>query len=227
MNENKIVDIENIEGKAAFAAGKPTYKTIKDENGAIIDYQDVKIEGYANTFQVDRKNDQSIPGCFLEGLPEYKNNPILFYDHDYARGGVGKATSAYEDQKGLKVKAELSNAPDVKDLRFKVVEGVIQMFSIGGIYTTKKVGKRRILKKIELFEISLVNLPMNTASKFVVKSAEGLSQKQVVESEIQNADSQSCLNGTVAEDRCDDSDKLNVEDKNLYIVIDGIRKKIV
>lgn len=165
------------DGNFSIKADKPSYREIKDDHGRVIDYQDVRIEGYANTFNLDRGGDQVIPGAFVEKLQEFLSNPILLVDHvrdtDFAAGVV---KTAYEDSTGLKVTAVLSNAPGdkMRDIRFKVVEGVLRTFSIGGRFFGKMVNvtpedSRFMINKIELREISIVTVPMNKESLFEVK----------------------------------------------------------
>lgn len=155
---------------------KPSYKVITDKDGNIIDYQDVKIEGYANTFTIDRGGDQVVPGAFTGTLEEYMTNPILLIDHvREANFAAGRVTVAYEDEIGLKVMATLSNSPSEKmrDLRFKVAEGVIKTFSIGGRFTGKATQEVFYITKVDLREISIVTVPMNAPSVFAVKSERG------------------------------------------------------
>jgi HK97 family phage prohead protease len=184
--DGKMFMLSSLETKEE----KKTYRTVLDEKGNVIDYLDVRIEGYANTFNLDRGDEQVIPGAFAEHLEEYLSNAVLQADHD--RGtyfNSGQVTSAYEDNTGLKISALLSNSPSerMKDLRFKVVEGSVKTLSIGGRFHGKVVnsGEKTIvfLHKIELREISVVTVPMNKESMFEVKedSASQPQTKQSVE----------------------------------------------
>jgi HK97 family phage prohead protease len=167
------VKYENIEGKADIVADEPTYKVIRDADGNIVDYLDVKIEGYANTFAIDRGNDMTIPGCFIEHLGEYKENPILLADHERTtKNAVGRVFSAYEDEKGLKISARISNAPDVRNLRFKIAEKVLRTLSIGGLFHVKMGKDKNYINKVELREISVVTVPMNKQSMFAIKNSQ-------------------------------------------------------
>jgi HK97 family phage prohead protease len=159
-------------GRMAIKADKPTYREIKDDQGRIVDYQDVKIEGHGNTFNLDRGKDQVIPGSFVQHLQEYLTNPLLLVDHvrdtEFAAGTV---KTAYEDEIGLKITAVLSNSPSekMKDIRFKVAEGVLRALSIGGKFFGQQMGEIFVINKIELREISIVTVPMNKESLFEVK----------------------------------------------------------
>jgi len=184
INDKKFdgVKAEKIDGHISIKADKPTYRDVKDAAGNIIDYQDVKIEGYANTFTLDRGGEQVIPGAFAEHLEEFLENPVLLCDHERGTGSAcGSVRSAYEDATGLKISAVISNSPDPKmiDLRFKLVEGILRTFSIGGMFHAKMLGEIIILYKVELREISIVTVPMNKKSLFEVK-AEAVNHASVV-----------------------------------------------
>lgn len=175
INDKKFegVKAEKIDGHISIKADKPTYREVKDAAGNICDYQDVKIEGYANTFTLDRGGEQVIPGAFAEHLEEFLENPVLLCDHDRdTKSACGSVRSAYEDATGLKISAMISNSPDPKmvDLRFKLVEGILCTLSIGGMFHAKMLGEIIILYKVELREISIVTVPMNKKSLFEVKA---------------------------------------------------------
>jgi HK97 family phage prohead protease len=210
---------EKIDGHISIKADAPTYRTIKDAAGNIIDYQDIKIEGYANTFEVDRGGEQVIPGAFSEKLEEFLENPVLQINHDRDIGSnAGQVMTAYEDSYGLKITALISNSPSeaMRDLRFKIVEGSIRTFSIGGIFYGKTIGvgedSKIILYKIELREISIVTIPMNKKSLFEVKHDHN-SSNQILKSSASE-------NTIVDQSKCDCDFVLN-------ILIDGKKHKIV
>lgn len=176
----------NLKGQLAIKANKPTYREVKDANGNIVDYLDVRIEGYANTFNLDRGGEQTIPGSFNEFLAEYLSNPILLTDHTRdTKSAAGIIEWAYEDNIGIKVAALLSNSPseNMRDLRFKVVERVLRTFSIGGRFHGKSMQDRIILYKVEWRETSIVTVPLNKESLFKVKALPDnqSSQKQTSE----------------------------------------------
>ena len=204
--------VKKYESQISMEAGTPTYKIIYDGEKNIIDYQNVKIAGYANTFGVDRVGDISIPGAFEKYLPEFKTNPILLFDHDRSMvGSVGKVTTAFEDGKGLNISAEISNSPDCKNLRFKVAERVFRTFSVGGKFLVRmqKNGQRR-LEQIHLREISIVPIPCAPGSVFEVKaSGEKLEQDLIVQKK----------------DRAIPNGKLLDDDKPGEVIIEGQKKQ--
>ena len=183
MAANKLVGIEQFkyEGTFSIKAEKPSYETIKDAAGNIIDYKNVKLDGYANTFNMDRGGELVIPGSFADHLEEFLSNPILLVDHVRDTGfAAGQVQSAYEDNIGLKITAMLSNSPSekMKDIRFKAVERILRTFSIGGIFHGQALGDKVVINKVELREVSIVTVPMNKESLFEVKSETGNQIKQ-------------------------------------------------
>ena len=130
----------------------------------IEDYLNVEIEGFASTFvettKRDRGGDYILPGAFDRTLAEFMKNPVILTDH---RNSVemlaGSWTKVGQNARGLAVQGRISNAPGVRDTRFKLVEGHLKGLSIGGIffYTEDNYG----IDEVTLFEISLTPVPMN------------------------------------------------------------------
>ena len=151
---------------------KPTFKEVKDENGAIVDYQDVRIAGYASTNEdvtkADRGGDYLRKGAFKRTIKKFMRNPIMLADHaNSTRTIVGKYSKVEEDEKGLYIEGSLSNSPEQKNIRFQVAEGNLQTMSIGGIFKYEEDGKA--IAEVDLMEISLVAIPMNPDARFIVK----------------------------------------------------------
>ena len=138
-------------------------KTIqKSADGALT------IVGYANTRDKDRVSDVVLPEAFTKTLPEYMDNPIILYMHDWDKV-CGKAVSAEIDEKGLKVKVKISGAKDCADVRTKISEGMLSTFSIGYNEIEADWDKgtaTNIVSEVELLEISIVSIPCNTGAKF-------------------------------------------------------------
>lgn len=133
----------------------------------------VVIEGLANKNIVDRGND--IIAIDAWELDNYKKNPVILYNHgmDAQLGGtpVGKAVEIKPTKDGLYVKAELSMSDDpvIKRIRDLVEERMLRAFSVGfdpkDADVDSATGVKEI-KKAELFEISIVGVPMNQESLF-------------------------------------------------------------
>lgn len=129
------------------------------------------IKGYANTKDRDRVGDVVLPEAFKNQLPEYMENPILLFMHDWDRP-CGKVVSAIIDDKGLLIEAEITNAKSAEDIREMVKDGTLKTFSIGYNELDSDWDKdtaTNYVKEIELLEISIVTIPCNTQAKFEVK----------------------------------------------------------
>lgn len=167
---------EKSEKRFGFSnKAKPTFKEIVDGNGAVVDYQDVKIAGYGSTNEdvtkSDRGGDYIRKGAFKKTIRKFMRNPIMLADHSNStKQIVGKYTKVQEDEKGLYIEGELSNSPEQKNIRFQVAEGNLQTMSIGGIFKYEEDGKG--IEEVDLMEISLVAIPMNPDARFVVKAQE-------------------------------------------------------
>lgn len=126
------------------------------------------IEGYANTSSKDRVGDVVLPSAFAKSLPGYMANAVLCVNHEW--GDVaGKVHEATITDKGLYVKARISDTrPDIKTL---VREGCLSTLSIGyneldADYDDET--KTKVVKELELLEISVVTIPANAEAKFTV-----------------------------------------------------------
>jgi HK97 family phage prohead protease/HK97 family phage major capsid protein len=137
------------------------FKAVKTETG------DVKISGYASTNDKDRAGDIIAADAWTKGgLDNYKNNPIILFNHDYHKP-IGKATIIEVDEKGLKIEAIIS--PAAADVRSLVEDEVLKSFSVG--FQIKDADYKSeidtfIIKDVELYEISIVSVPCNQAATF-------------------------------------------------------------
>ena len=134
----------------------------------------ITIEGFANTADKDRVGDVVLPSAFSKTMDEYMDNPVLLYQHDWDKviGHVVDYKIVDDDnatKRGLWVKAVISSAKDVDDVRTKIREGSLKTFSIG--YNELDAdydndSDTNIVKELELLEISVVTIPANPFSKF-------------------------------------------------------------
>lgn len=142
------------------------------------------LVGYFSTFSrtPDRVGDIIAPGAFV-GLDEFVKSGLIFFNHDMNSVPIGYPTSAIQDRHGLKVAANLHNSPEAQKVRTMAKErlaaGKQVSCSIG--YKTldegpETVGGRRVnvLRKLQLFECSIVNVPANPeAGLIAVKASDG------------------------------------------------------
>lgn len=141
------------------------------------------FEGYGSVFgAVDSYDEIVAPGAFSETLATHKAQgtlPALLWQH---RSGepCGVYTGMYEDNIGLKVSGQLAlktvrGAEAYEFLKMKAVSGL----SIG--FATRedsydRVSGIRTLKKVDLYEVSLVTFPANDSAR-----VQGVKNIEVIE----------------------------------------------
>lgn len=137
------------------------------------------FEGYASTFgNVDNGGDKVMPGAFVEGLAEARRKGRtvkMLWQHDPDQP-IGVWDDMAEDAKGLRVKGRLVlEVPKAREAHALAQAGALGGLSIG--YRTKEAapeGNVRLLKKLDLFEVSMVTMPMNERAKFTAIKTDGL-----------------------------------------------------
>ena len=155
----------------------------------------LKFSGYASVFDgLDSYGDTIQAGAYKETI-ENRDRPVQLRWNHYGPV-IGKFTEIYEDEKGLFVSGELTKGHSVaEDTAALLRHGAISGLSIGyAVKDFEQQGVVRVLKDIELFEISVVETPAdNNAHITTVKSAtklkdveqilrqKGFSQKEATE----------------------------------------------
>lgn len=134
------------------------------------------IEGYASTFgNVDLGGDVVAPGAFTKTLADHRaagTMPAMLWHH---RSGepIGKWTEMEQDPAGLRVKGRLTlEVARAREAYALARDGALSM-SIGYRATdTARASGNRVLKTLQLHEVSLLPMPMNTSARITaVKSA--------------------------------------------------------
>ena len=133
-----------------------------------------QITGYGAVFNnVDQGQDRIAPGAFSKTLQGKQSLPMLAH-HDPSRV-VGVWHELKEDGRGLAVKGRISDTVDGRDIRQLAQDGAITGLSIG--YWPSKadyVDDVRVIREIELVEVSVTAFPMNTLAQIAsVKAALG------------------------------------------------------
>lgn len=137
------------------------------------------IEGYGSVFgNVDHGGDKVLPGAFIDGLAAGKRagrTVKMLWNHDPSQP-IGVWEDLAEDAKGLWGKGRLvMEVPKAREVHALMKAGAISGLSIG--YRTKSSepdGAVRLLKAVELYEISPVTFPMNERAKVTSVKADGL-----------------------------------------------------
>lgn len=167
----------------ACAVSQLSVKALEGDEGT------ATVTGYASTFDrtPDSYGDIVAPGAFTESLARWaslneqgKYIPLLYghnaFDPDY---NIGRVIAAEEDERGLLITAEFDMTnPKAAYVRKLVQEGRVYQFSFAydvlkaGEIELEGGGKAYELQKLEIYEISLVQIPANqNATVEDVKSA--------------------------------------------------------
>lgn len=144
------------------------------------------FEGLASVYHVlDGYNEIVAPGAFSRSLKRYMEKPVLRYMHAEP---VGLAVRAVEMPEGLVIAGRISDTATGRDCRTLLADGVIKSLSIGfstvasmrldGEEAVKQYWQKcgyvpspdemrrikygaRVLTDIDLYEVSLVDIPAN------------------------------------------------------------------
>lgn len=128
----------------------------------------LQFEGYASVFNgVDSYGDTIPAGAYKETLVDRERPVALRWNH-YGPV-IGKWIEMFEDEKGLYVKGELTKGHSTaEDVAASLRHGAISGLSIGYIAKDSEPNEPhvgRILKQIELIEISVVEEPADNAAR--------------------------------------------------------------
>jgi uncharacterized protein len=147
-------------------------KTLTAEVKALADSGSLEI--YAAAFDnVDRQGEVIEKGAF-KNLPSFEADGWIALNHDWDDLPVASIKSAIQDGEGLKVVAEWHTTPEAQACRTVVAErmarGKAVKCSIGYRVMEDEIQERgdkrvRVLKGIEVYEASIVNLPANPRAR--------------------------------------------------------------
>lgn len=173
--------------KLKHLSGSLNYSIKSDDDGE----EKLIIKGLANANVVDRGDERIETNAWQ--LDNFKKNPVILLNHGFdVMGGlpIGKAISVTPTDKGLEIEAEISlskhgHLPMVRDL---IKDGYLSTFSVGfdiiDASWVKEGGKEIfVISKAELFETSVVGIPMNQDSTFTVVSKAALKSGSVLMAE--------------------------------------------
>lgn len=141
------------------------------------------FSGYASVFGlVDSYGDTIAPGAYSKTL-QNRERPIQLRWNHYG-GVVGKWLTLREDEKGLYVEGELTPGHSVAQDAYALMKhGAVNGLSIGyrPIEAEQKDDGTRLLKQIDLVEISIVETPADAAAligdvKSAIDGAESLKE---------------------------------------------------
>lgn len=125
-----------------------------------------EFEGHGSVFgNEDLGGDVVLPGAFQRTLDGYRKKgtfPQMFWMHDPSRV-AGKWEDMEEDKQGLRVRGRLAKTPLGDELHELLKMEAVRGLSIGYRTVDQDYDNdgRRLLKELELWEVSVVSLPMN------------------------------------------------------------------
>lgn len=130
-----------------------------------------RIKGYANASTVDRGQEVVDPKAFKSSLDKYMENPIVFYNHDWD-SAIGRVVEAKITSRGLMVDIEIGKGFEPADKVWaQIQQGILKAFSIGFRPITMEFDNEEeilTIKDMELYEVSVVTIPMNRESLFEI-----------------------------------------------------------
>lgn len=147
------------------------------------------IEGWANRAVIDRGKDLITAEAW--SLDNYKKVPMILFNHD-KDNPVGKAVDIRANDGGLWIKAKLSTSkdPGISRVRDLVEEGILNAFSVGFDAQDEEKDGDGInnIRQAELYEVSIVTLPMNQDSVFSIsaKSLADVSKEEAIVKILKN-----------------------------------------
>lgn len=153
----------------------------------------MKLSGYASTKEIDSYNEIVEPNAFKDTMAEFMEFPIILFGHAWFDKPIGKVVEHKIDDVGLWVEIELSDTAEARDVKGLVDHGILKAFSIGFRPLSveqpddEDSGDPVIIKKLRLYEISIVSVPANRAAVFDQAKQLGLSIKSlnIKETEIE------------------------------------------
>ena len=144
-----------------------------------------KFEGYASVFgNKDLGNDVVVQGAFRKSLRAKGPKKIkMLFQHD-TKEPIGVYTKIREDANGLYVQGQLA----MQTQKGREVYELMKMGAIDGLSVGYRVdakgyhyderGKKRMLKEVDLMEISAVTFPMNPKARISAVKAEARSVRE-------------------------------------------------
>ena len=144
------------------------YRNVKF--GEVKALENGEFEGLGSTFgNIDLGGDIVVPGAFKRSLAQHRKDgtmPGMFWMHDPSQV-PGVWQEMQEDDEGLRVKGELAPTQLGTETRTLLQMKAVRGLSIG--FVANDVGfdddGNRLLKEIDLWEVSVVSLAMNPLAR--------------------------------------------------------------
>lgn len=133
--------------------------------------------GYFTTIDKDRGNDITLPTAFTDTMPKYMENPVLLLNHS-VDNVIGQVLEYKIEDRGVWIKAGIHGLTQLgRDIAALVKVGILKTMSFA--YDVLEAdwgrdGAPNILKKLELYETSVVTIPMNTQALISEAKSKGI-----------------------------------------------------
>ncbi len=126
----------------------------------------MRFAGYAALFdRIDRGGDVVRPGAFAATLAARAAAVPLLWQHDPARP-IGRIEHLSEDARGLRVIGRLGGASAAaREAAALLADGTVTGLSFGYRVGRAEGARPRMLRVLDLVEISLVTLPMQPGAR--------------------------------------------------------------
>lgn len=148
------------------------------------------ISGYASTNDVDAYNEIVEPTAFAETMADFMKFPMLLFGHDWYSKPIGKITKWELDERGLWIEAEIADTAEGNDVKKLIEFGILKAFSIGFSTLERSEpdddGGAAVIRKLRLYEISVVNIPANETALLDSIEHSGLALKSLSLDELTN-----------------------------------------
>ena len=139
------------------------------------------FEGYGSVFNnVDRGGDIVAPTAFAKSIASKK--PVMLFQHDPNKV-IGVWDEISTDEHGLKMKGRFVDTALGNEVYTLVKEKAVSGLSVGYRTTDYEYNAdgHRLLKEVDLWEVSVVTFPMNVEATIDAVKAAGMSKKEVEE----------------------------------------------
>ena len=155
------------------------------ETKAVVEHDDFwTVTGFASVFgNRDLGGDVVVEGAFKKSLAQY-GLPAILWNHKMDEPPLGNVVDAKETKRGLWVKCELPTSDTFVAGRVipQIKKRGLRGMSIGYKVIEKEQRKEaRYLKQIHLYEVSVVNCPMNPLAEIESVKSFDPDQLDVVE----------------------------------------------
>lgn len=147
---------------------------------------DNAFSGFASTPDLDQGGDIVVKGAFARTIAQRGDKLKMLWNHKSSDLPIGKYTKVEEREGGLYVEGKISETVIGRDVMTLLRDGAIDSMSIGYSVVDKEYNDDgvRIIKDLDLYEVSLVNFPMN--EKAVITGVKAVDAK-ILESILREA----------------------------------------